>query len=211
MLKTYKRIVLSIFLLLLSIGVSMALGNETNDGRIRVGIAIYAGRANGLNADDARIITNMLTNALAGTPNIRLYERQQLDAVMRELQRSHHTLMDENTIVELGRVAGLQYVLVGAIDSLGRVEHRSDRALRRLTRIDGDIRSVTERLEVNIRILCVATGEVRYAFAETGTAQELNTRMHGSSTRISGDIRTRAIRDAVQRLSPAIRDTLMYI
>ena len=88
----------------------MALASETDDGRIRVGIAIYAGSANGLNADDARIITNMLTNALAGTPNIRLYERQQLDAVMRELQRGQHTLMDENTIVELGMVTSVVLV-----------------------------------------------------------------------------------------------------
>jgi len=180
------------------------------DSRIRLGITVFADRRNGVSEEDARVITNTLTNALAGSPGIRIFERHQLDAALRELNLRRNVAMDESTIMELGRIAGLQYVIIASIDSLGRSEYRSEQILSRISsrRPHGDFSSVTERHEVSMRLLDVATGEVRFSFVEEGTAQDIRSRAWGVTTSTHGNLKTRAVRDASTRLANSIRSTL---
>ena len=209
----FKPLLLSVMIAVLA---SIAWNKEANafdggdDGRVRIGIGIYGNSRNGMTEDDARIITNMLTNALVGSKNIRLYERQQLDAVMQELRLGRGVYMDERMIVELGKVAGLQYMLIGSIDSLGRNEYRSDNIFSRISPSihSGSVTTIVERHEINIRMLDVATGEVRLSFAEQGSAQDVHTRIMYSSSRETGSLRTRAVRDAMSRLTGRVGNAL---
>ena len=176
-------------------------------GSMRLGVTIFAeGRRNGISNEDASIMTNSLTNALVGTPGLRIYERQQLEAAVREQNLGRRVSMNENTVVELGQLAGLQYVLIGSIDSLGRTERSTHVPIRGLSLGNMSVRS--ERLAVSIRMIDVATGAVVMTFSEEGSAQDIQTRGVQSSLRISGDLRNRALHDAMTRLSPKIQSSL---
>ena len=111
--------------------------------------------------------------------------------------------MDENTIMELGKIAGLQYVLVGSLDSLGRREYRSDMIIVR-----GSMTTVEEKYEINIRMLDVATGEVCFSFSEGGSASEVYTHFSNASSRESGALKSRAIRDGMSRLTKRVSEAL---
>ena len=55
----------------------------------------------------------------------------------------------------------------------------------------------------------VETGEVLLIFAEQGSAQDMSSRYLQHTTRSSGNLRTRAIRNAMAKLSNKVRDALM--
>ena len=205
--KKFLNTIFKIFLLLLLVAVSHVEASAADDGRIRVGVTIYpdvrGNIGNGLTEEDAQIMTNMLTEELTKTRNIRLYERRQLDAAIEELRRGGSIVMDERTIMELGKMSGLQYVLTGSIDYLGRRESRENWVV-------GEIFSIEEKLIINIRMLDVATGEVLLAASEEGSARTRQENFVGIQTRRieAGGLRAQAVRDSMSRLSIKVRDGL---
>ena len=83
---SWKSALASLILALLAL-VCVGCAGAAEDGRIRVGITVYPDvKRNGITEQDAQVITNALTDGLAGTGNIKLYERRQLDAALEELR-----------------------------------------------------------------------------------------------------------------------------
>lgn len=65
-------------------------------------------------------IANMLSTTLAGSRQIRLVERVQLDKILNELQLGMTGLIDPATAAQVGKIAGAQYVVIGSFINLGR-------------------------------------------------------------------------------------------
>ncbi|MBU1009639.1 MAG: CsgG/HfaB family protein [Bacteroidetes bacterium] len=65
-------------------------------------------------------LADMLTTTLATSQQIRLVERIQLEKVTQELQLGLSGLVDEQTAVEVSRLTGAKYVVLGAFMNLGK-------------------------------------------------------------------------------------------
>jgi len=195
---TFKVLILMVFLAAFCVETKAA-----EDNRVRIGITVYPDSGKEMSEQDAQLITNMLTHELAENKNIRVFERWQLDAALRELDLGHNANMDERTIMEVGKIVGLQYALIGSLDFLGRKESRND-----LIIIRGDVTTVEEKYAVSIRMLDVTTGEVRLSFAEDGNASEVFTNFQSASSRETGALKAQAIRDAMSRLTKRVSDAL---
>ena len=105
---TFKILILMVFLAAFCAG-----AKAEEDNRVRIGITVYPDSRKGMSEQDAQLITNMLTHELVENKKIRVFERWQLDAALRELNLGYNVNMDERTIMEAGKIVGLQYVLIG--------------------------------------------------------------------------------------------------
>ena len=183
----FCNFVFKVFLLLVLVTAWRGEAKADTDGRVRIGVAIFAEeKVNGMRDNDARLIASSLTTALMRLPpHIEIYERHQFDSIIREQGTTGASRMfDEGTLVDLGRLAGVQYVLIASVTYLGteRSSYTDNRG--RTTYTD------RTKVEVGIRMLDVATGRVRLAFSRTDSA---------SGSAGSTGLRTQAIRDAMER------------
>jgi len=65
-----------------------------------------------------KAITSALEGVLVEMGGASVYSRTDLDKVMKEQKLQQSGLIDENTMVKLGKLAGVKYILTGSIDSV---------------------------------------------------------------------------------------------
>jgi hypothetical protein len=65
-----------------------------------------------------KAITSALEGVLAEMGGADVYSRTDLDKVMQEQNLQQSGLVDENTIVQVGKLAGVKYIITGSIDSV---------------------------------------------------------------------------------------------
>jgi len=185
----YKLNLRLIFLWIVIALFAMPLNHALASGeRINIGIAVFEDRQIGLSAQDALLITNTLTNNLTGIQNVTLIERHRLeDAIRIEFLRRNEPEMDIDTMAEVGRLLGLQYIIVSSLVSL--IEDMPIR--REPTRLEVEY-------EVNVRMIYVATGAVIFSRSQTNSAEERT-------------FRRIAIREATSELAIALRDELIIM
>ena len=63
-------------------------------------------------------ITSALEGKLAEMGGVDIYSREDLNKIMKEQKFQQSGLVDENTIVQLGKLAGVRYIVTGSIDSV---------------------------------------------------------------------------------------------
>ena len=63
-------------------------------------------------------ITSALEGKLAEMGGVDIYSREDLDKVMKEQKFQQSGLVDENTMVQVGKLAGVRYIITGSIDSV---------------------------------------------------------------------------------------------
>ena len=69
-----RSLTLKVLLVLFLLAPFVAEAGTMEDERVRIGITIYPDRQrDGMREEDAQLITNMLTNELAGNRRFRLY------------------------------------------------------------------------------------------------------------------------------------------
>jgi curli biogenesis system outer membrane secretion channel CsgG len=191
---------------------------DAADGeKIRVGIVGFQSKADGVSDRQAEIITDLFTRELANSKSISVYEREQLARVGEEVRLSLSGLVDMNTAVEVGKLAGVQYILTGAVTELsektsgggGFVPIPKIPVLGGVG-VGGGAHRATAGLD--IRVIDTTTGEVALALSETGTAVNTASAVAISGFAVAeaefGGLEARAIADAVTRLSNAIRNIL---
>ena len=181
--------------MLFAIPLNSALAAD--DGRIRVGITVYANSQMGLNDQDALLITNILTDNLVGTPNVLIYERQRFDAILEELRRTGSVIFDTATAAQLGEMAGVQYVITASLSEL-QLSSTNNFFIRGMV----DARA---RYEVNVRMINVETGEVRLSKSAEGSESKT---FQGNNRTEMQSLRTAAIRKATRELAEAIKDEI---
>jgi hypothetical protein len=88
---------------------SRAFGFE----KLRFALAVETGY--GLTAVDADNVRNNLNSQLVGSAGIDLFERTRIKAVWDELQLQDSAVFDPNTAVKLGKMIGVQYVVMASL------------------------------------------------------------------------------------------------
>jgi hypothetical protein len=162
--------------------------------KIRLGVLGFESMSSRVSTRQAEIIADIFTRELAGSKTIAVYERQQLAKVGEEVRRSASGLVDVKTAVEVGKLAGVQFILLGSVTEL-------------YNRTSGQEQQATVTLDV--RVIGTETSEVRLALSETGFAAESGSYGNdGSVPNELSSLEVRAISDAATRLSHAIRVNL---
>jgi hypothetical protein len=140
------------------------------------------------------IIPNVLTENLINSGQFDFFERERLDAILREQGLQSSGMVDPATAVALGKLSGIDYILTGEIVDFGReVRSFSGYGVRTDT--------VFYRLEAAVRILETQTG--RIVFSKTERAEEKQNQ--GAGVRVSDTtIDTRLGRIVGERLTAAV-------
>jgi hypothetical protein len=109
------------------------------------------------------VIPNVITERLINSGQFDFFERERLDAILREQGLQSSGMVDPTTAVALGKLSGIDYILTGEIVDFGReVRSFSGYGVRTDT--------VFYRLEAVVRVLETETG--RIVFTKTERAEE---------------------------------------
>ncbi len=204
-----KRIiaVLVAIIIIASFG-GLAVADEP---KIRIGVIGFDSKADGVSQEQANIIMDLFTRTLASSKSIAVYERERLAKIGEEIKLSMSGLVDMNTAVEVGRIAGVQYILMGSVTELS--ERVSGGAVP-LIFIPVAVGSGGHeaRATIDIRIIDTTTSETRLALSESGSSSNTATAVAVMGMAYAesefGGLQARAISDAVNRLAHAIRAEL---
>ena len=93
-------------------------------------------------------LAQMLTTDLVGAGKARIVERTQLQAVLDELELGHSGVVDKDTAAKVGKLLGVEYMVLGSYFSLAGT------------------------LRVDARLVRVETGEVVYALGGNGVVAD---------------------------------------
>lgn len=195
-LRLLERVLLVFFFCLL-------VTNAEASEKIRLGVLRFESKADGVSDQQAEIITDLFTRELANSRTIAVYEREQLEHIGKEQRFGMSGLVDINTAVEVGRIAGLQYILLGSVTEL--TQNVSGGGVAFIGAAMHEARAT-----INVRVIDVATSEVRLALSETGHSSNTTAVLAlgdkaAFATSQFGGIQARAIADAVAKLGHSLR------
>ncbi|MDR2137373.1 MAG: CsgG/HfaB family protein, partial [Synergistaceae bacterium] len=160
--KVWQKIFAAIFLFcLLEAGSAEAANQEV----IRLGVMRFSSKADDVTNQQAALITDVFTRYLANSKSIALLERERLDMIGKEHKLNMSGLVDMNLALEVGRLAGCQYILLGAVTNLTQESSK--------TRLFGhDFWSHEAKATIDLRVVDVTTGEIVLSLSESGVAEQ---------------------------------------
>ena len=184
--------------------------------KIRVGILKFESKADGVSGRQAEIITDIFTRELASSRSIAVYEREQLEKVGAEIRLGMSGLVDTATAVQVGKIAGVQYVLMGAVTNLSNKVSGGAGYVPLPVPVVGGIGvgggAKRATATIDMRVVDTTTGEVTLALSETGssvnTASGIVVSGFAAAEAEFGGLEARAIGDAVTRLAHEVRGIL---
>ena len=169
---------------------------------VRIGIMNFENRANGLSNAHVKAITDVFTRMLANSPSVSVIEQDRLDAIARQQRMSMSGMIDPRMLVEVGRIAGCQYVLVGAATKFNKTS--------KTTGVKGIFAEIKTEANITLdaRLIDTKTGEVVLSASETGSATHKQTASSlGGVTQtqdVAGGLEDSAIEEAVSRISQRV-------
>ncbi len=186
------------------------LPSWAGEEKVRIGVFQFESKASGVSQQQANAVMDLMTRALASSRSIAVIEREQLDKVGKEIRLGQSGLVDASTAAEVGRVAGVQYILLGAVTELSK--KASGGAIPLFGHIGIATGSEEAQATIDVRIVDTSTAEIRLAFSETGySSNEVSGLYLGGAVLAEGTfdgLEGRAISDSVTRLAARIRGTL---
>lgn len=187
-----------------------ALPSWAGEEKVRIGVFQFESKTSGVSQQQANAVMDMMTRALASSKSISVIERAQLDKVGKEIKLGQSGLVDASTAAEVGRVAGVQYILLGAVTELNK--KASGGAIPLFGNIGIATGSEEAQATIDVRIVDTSTAEVKLALSETGySSNEVSGLYLGGAVLAEGTfdgLESRAIADSVTRLAARIRGTL---
>jgi curli biogenesis system outer membrane secretion channel CsgG/TolA-binding protein len=177
--------------------------------RIRIGVLGFESKAAGVSQRQAEIITDIFTRQLASSKTIAVYEREQLAKVGAEIKLSMSGLVDMNTAIEVGKIAGVKYILLGSVTELAQ---KASGGYIPIMGIGVGGTTHEARATIDVRVIDTTTSEIRLALSETGLSSNSSSMVsfHGVAYAESefGGLEAQAIADATNRLAHQIRSVL---
>ena len=187
-----------------------ALPSWAGEEKVRIGVFQFESKTSGVSQQQANAVMDMMTRALASSKSISVIERAQLDKVGKEIRLGQSGLVDASTAAEVGRIAGVQYILLGAVTELNK--KASGGAIPLFGNIGIATGSEEAQATIDVRIVDTSTAEVKLALSETGySSNEVSGLYLGGAVLAEGTfdgLESRAIADSVTRLAARIRGTL---
>ncbi|MBR1438442.1 MAG: hypothetical protein IJ587_07885, partial [Synergistaceae bacterium] len=218
--------------LIFSLMVLMFSEPSYSDEAVRIGIMRFNAKASGVSSRHTEAISDELTRALANSYSIAVVDRANFEAIAREQRLSLSGLIDSRMAARIGRLAGIQYMIFGAVTRFGVSEsvERSNNSgvvdtLGGLVKVNSRVtdpfkqekarKTETAEVTLDASVVDVNTGEVVLAISETGTARRVisgqssgrGLRESSSSSNIS--LQEEAISDAVARIGQRIKEAVV--
>ena len=151
---------------------------------------------------------------------IRMVERERLQDIRNELQFQQSGEVDTSTVLKVGKLLGVQFVMTGKVTRfaykesgisggwglgmlVGKVTHNSDAGA-----VAGDVQikkaSFTGRLD--IRLIDIQTGEILGAWSDDGKVADHSVKVAGTGTEMSYDeeLVNQVFEPVVKRLAPKL-------
>lgn len=82
-------------------------------------LAVLPFQAKGVSEQDVSVIADLLSSSLANTGSFQVFERNQIDAVLKEIEFSQSSISDAGSQIEVGKLLAADYVVVGSVASVG--------------------------------------------------------------------------------------------
>ena len=181
----------------------------------RIGIIGFNSKANEVSDREASSAENFLTRMLTNSNSLTILERERFDDIAREHRLNLSGLIDPKLAVRVGKLAGCQYILTGAVTEFSGRKSKSKTNKRNV--IYNDV-SVT----LDIRLINIETSEIILALSEKGNASQSSNYSgnfsmgvffsgvdsSANSSFTSGGIINAAIENAVSKIAPKLRASL---
>lgn len=129
--------------------------------QIRLGVVRFVSRAEGVTDKQAEAIGDKFSRMLANSKAITLLERYRLDEILREHNMAQEGRIKDGEAVELGKITGCRYILMGSVTGLERKD--TERVFIGFEDTEHEISAT-----IDIRIVDVQTSEIIASFSETG-------------------------------------------
>ncbi len=126
-------------------------------------------------------LPDLISDALVNSKRFDVYEREKLSSIMREQGLQSSGFADPQTVVALGKLAGIHYILTGSIIDYGR-------EVRDFTGFGVQTRTTFYRLKAGIKIIDVKTGKVLFSRTE-GIESPVTESQHSHSSDSTMDSR----------------------
>lgn len=110
-------------------------------------------------------VADMLVTALVKTGKFTVLERQELEKVLDEQKLGESGIVTPETAPKLGKVLGVELLVVGSISEFGTKESQVSGGISFLS---GGIKRKTSRAVVDVRLVNTVTGEIVAAEKEEG-------------------------------------------
>ena len=137
------------------------LPSWAGEEKVRIGVFQFESKASGVSQQQANAVMDLMTRALASSRSIAVIEREQLDKVGKEIRLGQSGLVDASTAAEVGRVAGVQYILLGAVTELSK--KASGGAIPLFGSIGIATGSEEAQATIDVRLVDTSTAEVKLA------------------------------------------------
>jgi len=150
--------------------------------------------------------SEQLTSALAKTRRFEVIERSQLDNILREQHFSNMGLVDPATAAEIGKIIGLNYMVIGNITDLS-AETNSVRIP-----LQGAVSQTKMQLTVNFRLVNTETAAIETADAltveESALGFQLDSRDLGEISLGTDSPTTALLKKVIEKAVAAIVDKI---
>ena len=138
---------------------------EGAEGPVRLGVMRFLSRTDGVSPQQAEAVGDIFTRMLTNSRTIAVIERDQLDAIAAEHKLGLSGVLDARSAVEVGKIVGCQYMLMGSVTNLAR---KASGVNIWIVGTSNQEASAT----VDVRVVNVETSEVVLSLSETGTSSQ---------------------------------------
>lgn len=148
-----------------------------------------------------RSAASVMTTYLDRSGQFALYEREKLDLIIAEQQGTGGKI-DPNVAANVGKKAGLDFVVIGVVSGFGY------HTVRHQALIFGSSTSQQAEATVDVRLVDVATGRVIASESGRGTAEDSSARVLGVGATSGYDetLPTNALRAAISKFVDKLID-----
>ena len=176
------------------------------DGPVRLGVMKFLTRTEGVSETQAAAVGDVFARMLTSSKTITVIERDQLENIAGEIARGQSGMITDETAVQIGKIAGCNYMLIGAVT---RYEHSSSTT---------DLfifgwRKYYALATIDVRIVDVETTKVVLSLSESGTTTQKGTTLnfYGMNDQKNMDFKgmeAGAVADAASRLGFKLREAM---
>ena len=177
---------------------------------IRLGVMQFVTKADGVTEYQASAAGDVFVRILANnTSNISILERERLDEIGAEIRLGMSGLVSAHTAVQVGKIAGCQYMLMGSVTNL---KSKSSNITLPFT-IGIGVRESAATATLDVRIVDVETSEIVGALSDSGTGKQSGTSLSVMGVAFDSDelsgMEAEAIAKASEKLAPKIEKLLL--
>lgn len=176
------------------------------DGPVRLGVMKFLTRTEGVSETQAAAVGDVFARMLTSSKTITVIERDQLENIAGEIARGQSGMITDETAVQIGKIAGCNYMLIGAVT---RYEHSTSTT---------DLfifgwRKYYALATIDVRVVDVETTKVVLSLSESGTTTQKGTTLnfYGMNDKKNMDFKgmeAGAVADAASRLGFKLREAM---